>query len=87
MDPEGLLIGQSVLRQMNGKVTLWHMSEQDYIRAMSKEPVSERRMALLANVKDSQLISTGNMIRKYGFSAYQENILDLYLNDIENTFQ
>ena len=44
-------------------------------------------MKLLTNVKDEQLIAAADMIRKYGFAAYQENLLDLYLKDIENSFQ
>ena len=87
MDPEGLLIGQSVVQQMDGQVTLWHMGEQDYLKAVSKETVSQRRMALLASMKNEQLTATAEMIRKTGFAAYQENILDLYLKDIENSFQ
>ena len=65
---------------------MWHMGKQDYLKAVSKESISQRRMKLLTNVKDEQLIAAADMIRKYGFAAYQENILDLYLKDIENSF-
>ena len=87
MDPEGLLISQGVKEKMKGLVTLWHMDEQDYLKAVSKETISHRRMTLLAHVKDEQLVNTADMIRKHGFAAYQENILDLYQQDIENAFQ
>ena len=87
MDPEGLLISQGIRQHLSGQITMWHMGKQDYLKAVSKESISQRRMKLLTNVKDEQLIAAADMIRKYGFAAYQENILDLYLKDIENSFQ
>ena len=75
LDPEGLLIAQKLARFYDGKFIYWHMTVDDYGECKSNEPLSEKRLKMLENITDVQLLDVMNAIRKCGKAGYQENII------------
>lgn len=74
LDPEGLLIAQKLAQFYDGKFDYWHMTNADYEQCISKESLSERRIAMLDKIYDKRLISVANEIRKTKLAGYQENV-------------
>lgn len=84
-DPEGLLMAQRLLDQYE-TLDLWLYGEEDYLAQMSVKFVSGRRLKMLASLKDARLIKLAQNIEAHGV-GYQENMLDRYLNAIQEEFE
>lgn len=81
-DPEGLCIAERVQQSLTPEqFSFWHMTEGDYVRAISQKPVEDRRLRMLDKLQDPLLQKTAAAIRRKGLAGYQENILSLYLAD------
>ena len=81
-DPEGLCIAERVQQSLTpGQFSLWHMTETDYMAAISAKPIEARRLKMLDKLQDPLLQKTAAAIRREGFAGYQENILSRYLED------
>lgn len=81
-DPEGLCIAERVQQSLTPEqFSFWHMTEEDYARAVSRKPIEERRLKMLDRLQDPLLQKTSAAIRRQGLAGYQENILSLYLAD------
>ena len=74
LDPEGLLIAQKLSRFYGGIFIYWHMTVDDYEECKSNEILSEKRLKMLENITDVQLMDVMDAIRKCGRDGYQENI-------------
>lgn len=74
LDPEGLLIAQKLSRFYGGIFIYWHMTVDDYEECKSNEILSEKRLKMLENITDVQLMDVMDAIRKCGRAGYQENI-------------
>lgn len=74
LDPEGLLIAQKLSRYYRGEFRFWHMTEEDYETSRSNETISPRRMKILEQITDPQLLPVVQKIREFQTAGYQERI-------------
>ena len=74
LDPEGLLIAQKLCQFYDGEFVYWHMNVEDYRVCMSKETLSERRMKMLDNITDTELLPLVHAMESGKMAGYQENI-------------
>ena len=74
LDPEGLLIAQKLCQFYDGEFVYWHMNVEDYRACMSKETLSERRMKMLDNITDTELLPLVHAMESGKMAGYQENI-------------
>ena len=82
MDPEGLLIAQRLKRRYPS-LHLWCYSVEDYIQSLSNRKASERRMQMLKQIEEKELLEiVDQMLKNEGMIGYQENILDVYLKNL-----
>lgn len=82
MDPEGLGIAERLWRKYPQNIHIWRMSCQDYLDGLSEEAIEEWRMNKLLGMEHDDLKKTAAQIRKVGKAAYQENILEKFVQDI-----
>ncbi|KNZ43139.1 hypothetical protein AKG39_03060 [Acetobacterium bakii] len=82
-DPEGLIIADKLKKRYGEKLVLWHFTPEDYERIKSKKKISESRLKKMDGLLSPELKKLAKVIRSSGFSAYQELLVDVYLNDIE----
>ena len=81
-DPEGLCIAERVQQSLTpGQFSFWHMTEADYMAAISAKLIEARRLKMLDKLQDPLLQKTAAAIRREGLAGYQENILSRYLGD------
>ena len=59
------------------------MNKDDYLKAISNEEINEQRMSLLNTIDVPELKDTIDSLKQNKKAAYQENIIDLYLNDLK----
>ncbi len=76
-DPEGLLIAQKLAHYYKGTFHYWHMDAADYEKSRSREVISDRRLKMLDNITDDELMPVVQQMREYGVAGYQERVLDL----------
>lgn len=81
-DPEGLLIADKLKERYSDDIEFWRYSVQDYHRAQSKRIVDAKRCSKLEHLKYPQTKEIGNLIKTQTFAGYQENLLDLYKQDL-----
>lgn len=81
MDAEGLLIADKLKERYGDNLCLWRYDETDYRTARSQKAPGERQKAMLDKLKDPQLCMIGACLR-LGTNGYQENMLQLYLDDL-----
>lgn len=74
LDPEGLLIAQKLSQFYGGEFHYWHMTEADYEACRSKEILTDRRLKMLENITDPELLPVVEAMRKVRVAGYQENI-------------
>lgn len=84
-DPEGLMIAQKVKKYYCGKSTagtfhFWHLSCEDYRKAISSEKISEKRLKMMEHIDDPKLQELAEEILKTKKAGYQENILMEFLS-------
>ncbi len=83
MDPEGLDIAQRIYASFPGRVYIWRMSGEDYEKALSQEPVSERRMEMMRNLTHPVLKETAKRIREQRRAGYQEMLVGEMAGDVK----
>lgn len=74
LDPEGLLIAQKLAQFYDGQFHYWHMTQADYEACRSKEILTDRRLKMLGNITDPELMPVVEAMRKARVAGYQENI-------------
>ena len=79
MDPEGLLIAQTLRQYYKGDFHYWNMTPEAYQESMSEERISDKRLKILDRITDDNLIETAALIREKKHAGYQENICELFL--------
>lgn len=82
LDPEGINICERLYEKYPEYLKPWRMDESVYLNAMSHEEIQENRLALLENLQNPVLKETGEKIKKVRKSGYQENVLNLYIQDL-----
>ena len=80
-DPEGLQIAQNLKQYYTGNFYYWHMAEEDYEISLSSVSLTSRRMKILRNITDPELLPVTEKMRLYNRAGYQENLWIRYLAD------
>ena len=82
LDPDGLGIADRLWQRFGDRIHIWRMSEEDYEKSLSGEPIDRLGMAKLEHIRHPLLKKTAAVIRKKACAGYQENILEELLGDI-----
>jgi uncharacterized protein (TIGR02679 family) len=82
MDPEGIQIADRIWKKSPDMVHIWRMDKGDYLKAISEEDVSEKRLVILDSVICPDLAETAQCVREKKKAAYQENIIEELLSDM-----
>ncbi len=82
-DPEGLQMAAKLLRRYPGRAALWRMAVTDYLRALPSVAINQVRLKKLASLQTPELDPLAELIAAKGLVAYQEGILDLLAEDIQ----
>ena len=82
MDPEGLLIADKLKQRYQTNFILWHYQMSDYEQAKSDKYADRKRLSMIDKLQAEQLQRIGKQLWKQPI-GYQENIIKLYLQDIE----
>lgn len=84
LDPEGISICERLYEKYPESIIPWHMDETSYRACICDEEISMNRLSLLKNVQHPILKETSMKMQMYRKAGYQENILELYLEDMLN---
>lgn len=84
-DPEGLSIADRLWKEYGARVRFWHMTPQDYRRAISKKGITgEGRLRQLEQIACPALYPTAQAILQEKCAGYQEALAEQYLEDLRN---
>ena len=84
MDPEGLCIADKI-QQKYPHIQLWCYDKAMYQKCKSFKRANLQRMHMLQNIKSTQLMDVIHCIQEnQGCVGYQENMIDVYLESLEN---
>ena len=81
-DPEGLLIADKLKMRYGSNLVLWRYTQDDFMNALSGNPVEAHRLKILQGLRDSSLIKLGESILSCGRAGYQELLAERYAEDI-----
>ena len=79
-DPEGLLIAERLKKRYGDRLTFWKYEPEMYIKYMSEEKLTNQRIKKLDGVRDAALLKIAELMREEGSAAYQESMLEEYVN-------
>jgi len=79
-DPEGLLIAERLKKRYGERLAFWKYEPEMYIKYMSEEKLTKQRIKKLDGVRDATLLKIAELMREEGRAAYQESMLEEYLN-------
>lgn len=79
-DPEGLLIAERLKKRYGDRLTFWKYEPEMYIKYMSEEKLTNQRIKKLDGVRDATLLKIAELMREEGRAAYQESMLEEYVN-------
>ena len=79
-DPEGLLIAERLKKRYGDRMAFWKYESEMYIKYMSEEKLTKQRIKKLDGVRDAALLKIAELMREEGRAAYQESMLEEYLN-------
>lgn len=82
LDPEGLLMAQTLSQYYTGSFHYWRMDVEAYENSLSDVRLSEERLKKLEQVSDNELKETALAIAQVGKAGYQEKLIERYINDI-----
>ena len=82
-DPEGLLIADKLKKRYGPQLILWHFTPEAYQKIQSRKMISAARLKKLDSIESPELKKLAEVIKKSGYSGYQEMLVDQYRNDIE----
>ena len=83
LDPEGILMAYKLKKRFGDKLNHWNFDVKHYMKALSEEAISERRLKQLDKITDPKLQPLIQEMRKAKKSAYQERILAKILADLK----
>jgi uncharacterized protein (TIGR02679 family) len=81
-DPEGLLIADRLKKRYKDKLILWRYDADDYFSIKSDKSIEASRIKKLDKLKCQELKELGEYIRREGNPAYQELLVEKYIEDI-----
>ena len=79
-DPEGLLIAERLKKRYGDRLIFWKYEPEMYIKYMSEEKLTKQRIKKLDGVRDATLLKIAELMREEGSAAYQESMLEEYVN-------
>ena len=79
-DPEGLLIAERLKKRYGDRLAFWKYEPEMYIKYMSEEKLTNQRIKKLDGVRDAALLKIVELMREEGRAAYQESMLEEYVN-------
>lgn len=79
-DPEGLLIAERLKKRYGERLAFWKYEPEMYIKYMSEEKLTKQRIKKLDGVRDATLLKIAELMREEGRAAYQESMLEEYVN-------
>ena len=79
-DPEGLLIAERLKKRYGERLTFWKYEPEMYIKYVSEEKLTNQRIKKLDGVRDAALLKIAELMREEGRAAYQESMLEEYVN-------
>ncbi len=82
IDPEGIGICDKLWQKYPNNIFPWQMNIAAYNKSMSNEDISSVRLTKLDKVLNPELLKTSKLLKEKKKAGYQENILELYLNDL-----
>ncbi|MDU2123181.1 MAG: TIGR02679 domain-containing protein [Clostridium celatum] len=82
-DPEGLMIAYKLKERYKGKVRFLNYTRESYINTMSNNVIEEKSMSQLNKINCSELDEVIRELRINKRSAYQELLIDEYLDLIK----
>ena len=82
-DPEGLMIAYKIKKRYKDKVKFLNYTRESYINTMSNNIIEERSMSQLNKINCSELDEVINELRINKRAAYQELLIDEYLDLIK----
>lgn len=82
-DPEGLMIAYKINKRYKDKVKFLNYTRESYINTMSNNIIEEKSMSQLNKINCSELDEVINELRINKRAAYQELLIDEYLDSIK----
>ncbi|MFT9496797.1 TIGR02679 family protein [Anaerosolibacter sp.] len=82
-DPEGLRIADRLKDRYGEKLVTWRYDIKDYEMIKSYKKIESSRMKKLDGIKASQLQKMAEHIKRTGYTAYQELLIEQYIEDIQ----
>lgn len=79
-DPEGLLIAERLKKRYGDRLAFWKYEPDIYLKYMSEEKLTKQRIKKLDGVRDDALLKIAELMREEGRAAYQESMLEEYVN-------
>ena len=79
-DPEGLLIAERLKKRYGDRLAFWKYEPDIYLKYMSEEKLTNQRIKKLDGVRDNTLLKIAELMREEGRAAYQESMLEEYVN-------
>lgn len=79
-DPEGLLIAERLKKRYGDRLIFWKYEPDIYLKYMSEEKLTKQRIKKLDGVRDAALLKIAELMREEGRAAYQESMLEEYVN-------
>jgi len=79
-DPEGLLIAERLKKRYGERLIFWKYETDIYLKYMSEEKLTKQRIKKLDGVRDATLLKIAELMREEGRAAYQESMLEEYVN-------
>lgn len=84
IDPEGIGICDRLWQKYPKNIFPWQMNTNAYNQSKSNEEISNTRISKLEKVINPILIETSKLLKENKKAGYQENIIELYLDDLKN---
>lgn len=86
IDPDGIGIADRLWQKFGDRIHIWRMSPADYDISISKEIIDNSRLVKLENVRNPLLKQVAACVKERRRAAYQENLLEELLEDIQHSF-
>jgi uncharacterized protein (TIGR02679 family) len=83
-DPEGIIMADKLKQRYGENTVLWRYTKENYISIKSTEKLEEYRIKKMNNVISSELREVAEIIGTNKLAAYQELLIDRYVDDILN---
>ncbi len=82
IDPEGIGICDRLYQKYPNNIIPWHMDKESYLKCISNEDISKSRLSSLNKIENKTLKDTSILLNEKKKAGYQENIIDLYVQDL-----